>query len=1154
MGRSSKRKQIAQQYGADYFDHHCGVIYDRRQPLWLDFFGRVADEIVRSLRPKRVLDVGCAKGFLVECLRDRGVETYGFDISEYAIGQVRPDMRRYCWVASATAPIRGHFDLITCIEVVEHLSETDARTAIRNMASHAPVILFSSTPIDFKEPSHINVQPVIEWLRMFRDVSFTPDLSFDASFVSPQAMLLRRAKTRQPSDEAVTVFALAVNGKVALHEKNTEVGVLREESSKRMAEMERLAGALREAERERESLRGALREHDARQGEREVERHRLISMLAVEMAKMHELHEQAGQLRQEVQHLREQFTHAQGEAADRIIGLQNELRENKQDQETAISERDMRIASLESSSAKQISDIARLEAEVETYQNRLDALKSSLSWRITQPLRILRGFQLDLMRGLNVNRYRLIPGPDVVRMSDPGFWKSLNGDPWFLLDGRRAGGWVELAYKMESEVYANGSLYVDTGSGFSETERVPLPGIDRGEVRAIFHLPNRVCRLRIDPTERPGRFRFENLTIRPLAKWQVRWHFLKPFLRAMRRQPALGVEAYRKRQRGGLRVFKEWLISFASPTGKHGEFAAWVTTYDTITDAARQAISQRIENLYRQPRISVLMPVYNTEERWLRAALDSVIRQIYTNWELCIADDGSSQPHIRRILEEYQRFDQRIKVAFREKRGHISAASNSALEMVTGEFVALVDHDDELPEHALYMVAAEINKYPNAAIIYSDEDKIDEEGQRFDPYFKSDWNLDLFLGHNMISHLGVYRSQLIREVGGFREAYVGSQDYDLALRIIERVEPERIRHIPHILYHWRAIQHSAASNPEAKPYAYEAARRALLSYFTRNGIAARSVPSVIPYFHRALFALPEKLPTVSVIIPTRNGAHLLERCVECVRLGGYPNVEIIIVDNKSDESETLAYLNKLRNEGAVVIPYDKAFNYSEINNLAAARAKGEVLLFLNNDVDLLESGWLEELVRHAVRREVGAVGAALYYPDRRLQHGGVVLGLGPDRIAGHAHHGIPLGHSGYLGRAVLVQNLSAVTAACMATRREVFLEVHGFDADNLPVTFNDIDYCLRIRERGYLVVWTPYSRLYHHESATRGPEDRSPQGTSFAEHCSYMRCRWYDLLDHDPYYNPNLTLDRSNFGLAWPPRITKPWATGPVEKSIAAAR
>lgn len=576
-----------------------------------------------------------------------------------------------------------------------------------------------------------------------------------------------------------------------------------------------------------------------------------------------------------------------------------------------------------------------------------------------------------------------------------------------------------------------------------------------------------------------------------------------------------------------------------APVGGEIDYAEWIRRYDTITPLIRGRMLQELAVMPHRPLLSIVMPVYNTPLKWLRRALFTVLRQIYPNWELCIADDRSSKPQVRRMLERFMRLDSRIKVVFRQENGHISAASNSALEIARGEFMVLMDHDDELPPHALFCVAREINRYPDAQLIYSDEDKLDVRGKRLDPYFKPDFNPDLLLSHNVFSHLGVYRMDLVRKIGGFRIGLEGSQDYDLVLRAIEQTPAAQIRHIPHVLYHWRMIEGSAAVGSDQKPYAYNAAERALSEHLQRTGVKAEvlQIDDMLGNY-RIKYALPETPPQVSIIIPTRNGLGLLARC-----MGGllerttYPNREIIIIDNGSDDPATLGYLATLqRNGSARVVRDDSPFNYAALNNRAVELANGDMLCFLNNDIDVISPDWLEEMVSQAARPGVGAVGSRLWYPHEALQHGGVVLGLGG--VAGHIHHGMHRGHFGYFGRARLTQNFSAVSAACMVMPKAVFQEVGGFDAEHLAVAFNDVDLCLRVRQRGYHIVWTPNADLYHFESATRGADVSPAKRARYRREIDYMMQTWGEWINADPYYNPNLALHRPDYVPANPPRIS----------------
>jgi len=572
---------------------------------------------------------------------------------------------------------------------------------------------------------------------------------------------------------------------------------------------------------------------------------------------------------------------------------------------------------------------------------------------------------------------------------------------------------------------------------------------------------------------------------------------------------------------------------------KYSEYAAWIKLYDSLTDTTLFEMKSLLNSWHSPPLISIVMPTYNTRADWLREAIESVINQIYPHWEFCIADDASTLPQVREILQEYADQDKRIKVYFRETNGHISTSSNDALALATGDYIALLDHDDVLPIYALFFVAEAIINHPELVLIYSDEDKLDEDGQRCEPYFKCDWNPDLFLSHNLITHLGVYKTDIVRKMGGFRIGFEGAQDYDLALRIIERIHDRQIYHIPHVLYHWRMHENSTSIGMNAKFYALGAGRNAIAEHLVRCHIQA-TVEENYSLFgtYRVKCQLPVQPPLVSLIIPTRNQAQLLRMCVgSLLEKTNYKNFEVIIVDNQTDDPETLTYLDYLQEKKHVcVLKYPYPFNYSAINNMAVKQANGEIIGLLNNDIEVINENWLTEMVSHALRPEIGAVGARLWYGNNKLQHGGVILGLGG--VAGHAHKHFARGNLGYAGRMALIQNFSAVTGACMVMRKEVFLSVDGLNETELKIAFNDVDLCLKIRALGLRNLWTPYAELYHHESVSRGYEDTPEKQARAKSEIDYMHRRWgMDTLLNDPAYSPNLTLDSENFAIAFPPRV-----------------
>ena len=564
------------------------------------------------------------------------------------------------------------------------------------------------------------------------------------------------------------------------------------------------------------------------------------------------------------------------------------------------------------------------------------------------------------------------------------------------------------------------------------------------------------------------------------------------------------------------------------------DYQEWIRRYDTLDDESRLSMQRTLATHAHQPLISVVMPVYNANPTWLAKAIESVRSQIYTNWELCIADDASTDKTICTLLQKYSDLDSRIKVVFREKNGHISATSNSAINIAEGDWIALLDHDDLLSEHALFWVADCINSNPTAQMIYSDEDKIDEGDTRSSPYFKCNWNIDLFYSQNMFSHLGVYKTELINSVDGFRIGLEGSQDHDLALRCIEKIDHKHIHHISKVLYHWRIHEESTAQSLDVKPYAAIAGEKALNEHFQRMGIKATT--ESIGYGYRTKYALPEILPLVSLLIPTRNGLELLKQCIDSIlSKTSYSNFEIIIIDNDSDDTDTLNYLKSVTDNPLVrVIRDERPFNYSALNNSAVKHSRGEIIGLINNDIEVITPDWLSEMVSLALQPNAGAIGARLLYPDDTLQHAGVTLGMGG--VAGHPHCHLPKTHHGYFCRASLTQSFSAVTAACLIIRKDIYTEVEGLNEADLRVAFNDVDFCLRVREVGYRNIWTPFAELYHHESATRGSEDTPEKKARFAQEIDYMQKQWGDLLLNDPAYSPNLTLEYRDFSYAWPPR------------------
>ena len=547
-------------------------------------------------------------------------------------------------------------------------------------------------------------------------------------------------------------------------------------------------------------------------------------------------------------------------------------------------------------------------------------------------------------------------------------------------------------------------------------------------------------------------------------------------------------------------------------------------------------------SLTYRPLVSIVMPVYDPPERILREAIESVRAQVYESWELCIADDASSAPGVRAVLEEYARSDRRILVRFRSENGGISAASNSALELARGELVALLDHDDVLRPHALLLAVKTFGENPRTAFAYSDEDKIDEHGRRYGHYFKPDWNPALLLGQNYVCHFAVFRADLVRAAGGFRSEYDGSQDWDLALRVTETLPADAVAHIPHVLYHWRAIGSSAAASIDAKPYALDAGRRAVEDHLRRSG--KQGYPLPVGLFQRVRYVLPSPPPAVTVIVASTGRSDLLEPCLQgLAHRTDYPRLEVLIaLSDPAAEESVRALLRRLDPApfaSARVLPvFSKPFNYAWTINQAAEQAKGELILMLNDDTEVLDGDWLQALVAHVVQERVGAAGALLLYPDGRIQHAGMLVGA--RGVAEHLYARRKPDILGYLGRAQLTQDVSVVAGTCMLVRRETFLELNGLD-EAFPVCYSDIDFCLRLRQNGLRVLYVPEAALVHRETASFGSHQRGREA-AHEQDVERIQSRWGSVLRDDPMHNPNLELDaRDPSRLAFPPRVDYPW-------------
>jgi len=895
--------------------------YRRGEPHWQEFFGAIAEKIIEQIRPQTVLDAGCAIGFLIEELRERGVDARGVDVSAWAIEQVPDTLRAYCRVGLLTEELDRDYDLIVCTEVLEHMPGHEAEAAVANLCRHSDTILFSSSPDDFEEPTHLNVQPSDYWIGLFAAHGFFRNLHHDASYVAPHAVLLER--------QSWSVVDVATS-----YER-----------------------AWWQADR---TAHGARASRDLLAHQLEVTRDRLDIVRS--------------QL--------ESVTTEKERLASELVGASAYVDGVNADRDRLESLLVIGRASLDStvSEANQAADNARRE---------LEALRQTKVLRYTSVLRRVYG---------------------LVRRAAHG--------------------------------------------------RAPTSAAS-----------DRATPTHPQPKEPPP-----------------------------------------------------------------PSYAEWIANFDLLDETERRELRSLVSALDDAPVISVVMPVFDPSEEHLRDAIQSVVDQIYPPWKQCIADDASTAEWVPRVLAEYEAADPRIRVVRRSTNGHISAATNSAIGVANGAFVGFLDHDDRLAPQALALAALAISGSPDLGLLYSDEDKIDSRGERSDPYFKPDWDPVLLLGQNYLTHFFVVRRDLLDLVGGLRQGYEGAQDWDLAFRITERLQPDQVAHIPHVLYHWRLHPASTASNQAAKPYAAVAARRATTEHLARTGQVGRVEPLGRIGYQRVCWSLPDEPPLVSIIIPTRDGPFLRE-CLESLWYRTtYPRYEVVLVDNGSRDPAIFGYLtdhaDKIR-----VISDGRPFNFSALNNAAAAFTRGDVLCLMNDDVEVINGNWLDEMVALLAQPAVGIVGAKLYYGDRRIQHAGVVLGVGG--IAAHGFRSFDRLFFGHFGHTLLARQCSAVTAACMVTRRALWEELGGLDAEHLAVSYNDVDYCLRARHRGWRTIWTPSAELIHHESTSRGADADDSNVARARREYEYMVAQWDELLRADPAYNPNLTLNTEDYALSWPPRISR---------------
>jgi len=1040
---------VSDLYGEEYFRRHCGPVPLERSLVWLGRAGAIADQMIRSLKPRTVLDAGCAMGLLVECLWDKGIEATGIDISAYAISKVRPDLQQQCKVGSIIEPLSGHYDVVTCIEVLEHLQEKDAKKALANLAAITETILFSSDPYDFIEPTHVNVRPLLYWLRAFAELHFLPDLTYDANFVAPHAMLFRKSSdSTTEREDVLQAYTELIRHKIIVANQTNQCSSLTRQVEDLTAERSTLQSELQ--------LRSGPIE-------------KLRSRVSRELAALKE------ELRQTAESLRALSEFRAGQQAESVA-----LKEK-------VEQQDAQIATLMQQHAEPANamDLHRnSEHRVAEFTAALDRVHSTLTSH-TQHHKLLDRQIEDIYQSRLLGTVRLFKEPaealsapeddtlETYRISfdDPSDGATLSRQAQILIHGwavAESGVWT-------LEVLVDGTM------------RIPAEyGKRRPDVSAAFPAFTDAGTSGFTAT-----LLTSSLTDGP--------HFLLFNIHTNR----------------GNVLSRRQDFTLISQT----PYEIWIPQ-NTPTPLALQKMKEETRTFGYQPLISIITPLYRTPLKYLEACVQSVFDQIYENWQLCLVDDGSGDPALTSKAEEFERRDRRVIFRPLPKNSGISVATNECLALATGDFVAFLDHDDTLANTALYEVVKRLNAEPQLDVLYSDEDKITTDNRPFNYFFKPDWSPELFLSTNYICHFLVVRRKLIEEVGGLRTGFEGSQDYDLMLRVTEKTS--KVRRIPKVLYHWRSHPQSTASANEAKPTASLAGQRALTEHVERTGADAQVI-ELAPGRYRVQYRIPGT-PEIRIVIPTGGNRLLKDTIRSVLEKTGYQRYSIVIVDNSRDGVVPTMLAEELQQADriSVIDRVGRPFNFSALCNSGARGFTGDHLLFLNDDTTVITPDWLEALMEHSHHTGVGAVGGLLLFPNLRIQHAGVLLGI--YGVGGHAFRLLDSREHHYFMFPEVTRNCSAVTGACLMTRRETFEEIGGFDEQNLPTCFQDVDFCLRLIERGYRIVYTPFARLLHHESATK---------TSIAEgyEIDYMKSRWSDYIADDPFYNPNLSRRREDYSL-----------------------
>lgn len=689
-------------------------------------------------------------------------------------------------------------------------------------------------------------------------------------------------------------------------------------------------------------------------------------------------------------------------------------------------------------------------------------------------------------------------------------WSAVTDDPQFYLSRPLPPGWYLLTIEVSAPRQSTFKLYFDFCTDeYSEKGSVHL--VVGGAKRKRFFYLNQESNVRVDPVDLKFDFKINEFSIQAVSLGFAKKRILKKISNNLDEKEIIDPLELKNIDVDEMKELYSRCFRYCY--NYVDDYQSFLLNKKNVLELSRTLSDEG-------PLISVVMPVYKPKLKYLKAAVSSVLTQSYRSIELCMVDDFSEDPVTLEYLQGLSSEDSRVKVTFNSSNLNISETTNRAIELASGKYLAFMDQDDELHIDALASVATEVVKDAKLKLIYSDEDKIDEHGFRHSPNFKPDISPIYLEGVNYINHLTVISRELVSSVGGLRKGFEGSQDHDLLLRCLTKIELEEIFHIPEILYHWRAIDGSTAKSGDAKSFANEAGLNAVSDYLKSIEAYAKVFPAPAPYSYRVSREIKDQ-PLVSIIIPTRDGLNILKPCIDSILTKtSYSNFEILILNNQSKEQNTYEYFDEIsRDERIRVVECPWDFNFSRLNNFGVKEANGEFVLLLNNDTEVLASMWIEEMLSYASMSQVGCVGAKLIYSDGTVQHGGVVIGIGG--VAGHSHLHEDGNSMGYINKLIVAREVSAVTAACLLVQKEKYLLVGGLD-ESLKVAFNDVDFCLKLRKQGYCNVFTPYAQLYHYESVSRGYEDSPEKLERFNSEIDIMKAKWGSELNFDPYYNENL--------------------------------